>query len=262
MFGGFWWHFFFPGWSMVFLAPRQEIHLTPAARPVVAERVWELGGMDLGLKHEHGNSGWYLMVLHGKIITFSYFFHDFWQLKHHFPAVFSRWPCCKPGSHLAYGRHPPDRFLAERPKLGNFYGDLRCRNGDFGDLWTLKHRLKRRNYKKWTISQQNLGVYGCVFLDKTSGDVGILTSETTSIFGLRFSKYKKWHRFWPAEKIKKDECCRMATCVHMFLWEKNGRHNHLQYQTWHQLYQPSNMEMKTYNNLGQGSIFMMRISHR
>ena len=140
--------FFFPGWSMVFLAPRQEIHLTPAARPVVAERVWELGGMDLGLKHEHGNSGWYLMVLHGKIITFSYFFHDFWQLKHHFPAVFSRWPCCKPGSHLAYGRHPPDRFLAERPKLGNFYGDLRCRNGDFGDLWTLKHRLKRRNYKK------------------------------------------------------------------------------------------------------------------
>ena len=50
---GVWWIlvalFFSPGWSIVFLAPRQEIHLTPAARPVVAERVWELGGMDLGL---------------------------------------------------------------------------------------------------------------------------------------------------------------------------------------------------------------------
>ena len=41
--------FFPPVGPLFFLAPRQEIHLTPAARPVVAERVWELGGMDLGL---------------------------------------------------------------------------------------------------------------------------------------------------------------------------------------------------------------------
>jgi len=63
-----------------------------------------------------------------------------------FPQFFPGGPAASPEAtwHMAGTR----QTVSWQPKLGNFYGDLRCRNGDFGDLWTLKNRLKRRNYKK------------------------------------------------------------------------------------------------------------------
>ena len=63
--------------------------------------------------------------------------------------------------------------------------------------------FEKKKLQEMNDFSANFGSLRLRFLDKTSGDVGILTSETTSIFGLRFQSTKSGTDFGLQKRSKK-----------------------------------------------------------